>query len=242
MRSHLSFVHAAFAAGALALAAPCAQASDIQLTALTQAEFRLLSEDLGAIVSYKPLIPSEGLGVSGFDIGVAVSGTTLHDRTVWETASGSSISSTVLVPTLRVHKGLPADVDIGVSYAKASTSNLQIVGGELRWAFVPGGVSTPAVALRGSYSSLSGVNSLSFHTLGFDLSVSKGFLFLTPYAGVGLVNVSSRPDAGGLARESFTQNKVFGGVNMSFGLLNLAFETDKTGNDASYGLKLGLRF
>ena len=44
------------------------------------------------------------------------------------------------------------------------------------------------------------------------------------------------------SKESFSLNKVFVGLNMNFGLTNLAFEADKTGDASSFGAKLGFRF
>src|SRR5436189_242549 len=40
-----------------------------QINALTQTEFRQLSEDLGSALSYKAVQPAASLGVLGFDIG-----------------------------------------------------------------------------------------------------------------------------------------------------------------------------
>ena len=40
--------------------------------AAAQAQLRLLSEDLGSMVAYKPLIPSGSTGIVGFDVGAAV--------------------------------------------------------------------------------------------------------------------------------------------------------------------------
>ena len=91
-------------------------------------------------------------------------------------------------------------------------------------------------------SQLSGLDNHKLRTTGHDVSISKGFAFLTPYAGAGIVNVKSKPDAPGLVSESFNQNKVFAGVNLDFGLANLVFEGDKTGEATSYGVKFGLRF
>ena len=54
--------------------------------------------------------------------------------------------------------------------------------------------------------------------------------------------MKSTPDGAGLASESFSQSKVFGGLNLNFGLANVVFEADKTGKAASYGMKFGLRF
>jgi hypothetical protein len=220
-------------------------AADIStIGALTQAEFRGLSEDLGAALSFKPLIPAEPMGLTGFDIGLAVTGTKLQNRAAFQkAAAGASVPATLPVPTLRVHKGLPFDIDLGVSYAAVPSTNVRVIGGELRWAALAGNVALPAVALRASVSKLSGVDQLGLRTTGLDVSVSKGFALLTPYAGIGTVRVKSDPDAAtGRTPESLSLTKVFGGLNLNFGLANLAFETDKTGDATSYGVKFGFRF
>jgi hypothetical protein len=79
--------------------------------------------------------------------------------------------------------------------------------------------------------------------MGLDASISKGFAFFTPYAGIGTVRVSSKPrNVPVLQKERFDRTKVFVGSNLNFGLLNLALEADRTGNVSSYGMKFGLRF
>jgi len=80
-------------------------------------------------------------------------------------------------------------------------------------------------------------------TRGLDVSISKGFAFVTPYAGLGRVWVESDPHGtAGLRAEKFSLTKAFVGVGMNFALLNLNLEADKTGELTSYSLKLGLRF
>jgi hypothetical protein len=225
--------------------AGAAHAAEINtLLLLNQAEFRGLSEDLGAALSFKPLIPAEPMGVTGFDIGVAVTGTRLQNRATFEKAAGgASVPATLPVPTVRVHKGLPFDIDIGATYGEVPSSNARVWGGELRWAVLPGSTLTPAVALRASISGLTGVDQLKLRTTGLDISVSKGFAMLTPYAGVGVVRVRSEATAPALLSvETFNQTKVFAGLNLNFGLVNLAFEGDRTGDATSYGAKFGFRF
>ena len=101
----------------------------------------------------------------------------------------------------------------------------------------------PAIGIRGSYTKLAGVDQLDFNTKGVDLSISKGFTIFTPYAGVGKVWVASEPNGiPALSKESLSLNKVFVGINLNFGLTNLAFEGDRTGEATSYGAKLGFRF
>ncbi len=228
-----------------ACAAPlAAQADDIDsLQLLTQHEFRLLSEDLGAALSYKALVPAEPLGITGFDLGFGITGTSLkHDDLLSKAGSGADVSGTLPVPTVRFQKGLPLDIDIGVMYSAVPSSNIRLYGGELRWAFMPGNTLMPAVAVRASTTRLSGVDQLDLSTTGLDVSISKGFAMLTPYGGVGQVWTRATPKGvPTLTRESFTQTKVFAGVNVNLGV-NLAFEVDNTGGVTSYGVKLGARF
>lgn len=229
----------------LLLAAPFARAADNidQINQLIQADFRRLSEDLGAALSYKAVIPATPLGLTGFDIGVEVTATQLENRDAWDRASSNTAPDTLYVPRLHLHKGLPLGFDIGAFYTSVPGSNIELWGAELRYAILEGGAVAPALGLRGTYSKLSGVDQLDFHTKGLELLVSKGFVIFTPYAGAGRVWTVSEPvGVTNVSREEFSQGKYFVGANVNLGIINLAFEADRTGDAASYGAKLGFRF
>ena len=219
-------------------------AKDIQVQGLSQDDFHKLTQDLGAALSYKPLTPSAPLGVLGFDVGVAVTDTKIKNTDAFKNAGAGDISD-IAVPSLRLNLGLPFSFDVGAMYGTAPGTNVRLAGGEVRWAFVSGNTAIPAIALRGSYTQLGGVDQLDFNTKGVDLSISKGFAMFTPYAGIGKVWVTSTPKnipSATPTKESLSENKYFVGVNMNFILINVALEADKTGEDTSYGLKLGFRF
>ena len=227
-----------------AVSLPAAASNIDNLKALSQSEFRALSEDLGAALSYKPLTPATPLGITGFDMGLAVTATKIKNSDLLQKA-GAGDHSTLPVPSLRLNKGLPLDIDVGLMAGAVPGTNIRLYGGELRYAIVSGGAALPAIGIRGSYTKLTGVDQLDFSTKGVDLSISKGFLMFTPYAGVGKVWAASTPKdipPPGLSKESFSLNKVFVGFNLNFGLTNLAFEGDRTGEATSYGAKLGFRF
>ena len=233
-----------FAIGLAGLAtAPVLAAENIdQINLLTQAEFRALSQDLGAAISYKAVVPSETLGLTGFDIGAEVTATKLQNQAAWDRASSGTAPHTVYVPKLHVHKGLPAGFDIGAFYSTVPSSNINLWGAELRYALIQGGPATPAVGLRGTYSRLSGVEQLDFTTRGVELGISKGFAFVTPYAGIGRVWIESEPRVGTLQAEDFSEDKYYAGLNFNFLLGNLALEGDRTGDATSYSVKFGFRF
>ncbi len=213
------------------------------LGSLLQGEFADLTADLGAALSYKALTPAEPLGVTGFDIGIEVTATELQYSGIFNKASSGGSLDTLVVPKIHVHKGLPFGIDVGAFYSEVPNSNINLVGAELRYAIWEGGVASPALAVRGTYTGLNGVNQLDLTTKGLELTISKGLANMTPYAGVGQVWVDASPDAStGLSDESTTLSKLYGGLNFNMGLMNLAFEADKTGEAMTYGAKLGWRF
>ena len=221
---------------------PVWAASINTLQLLTQSEFKLFSEDLGAALSYKAATPAEPLGITGFELGVGATSTEMKNPQLWTKATGSELK-TMILPKLYIYKGLPFDIDVAAFYSRVPTTNIKLTGLELRYAILAGGVASPAVAVRGSMTKLSGVNQLSLGTKNLDVSISKGFAIFTPYAGVGSVWVDSTPNgAGSLKKETFRQSKIFAGANINMGFSNFVLEYDKTGSSASYSAKLGFRF
>jgi hypothetical protein len=238
------FLTRTLVAAALLAASLPAAAKDLTIQGLSQDDFHKISQDLGAALSYKPLAPAEPLGLFGFDLGIAGTDTKIKNTDSFRNAGVGDISD-IAVPSARFNLGLPFGLDVGVMAGAAPSTNVRLYGGEVRWAFIKGSTTVPAVALRGSYTKLGGVDQLDFDTKGLDLSISKGFAMFTPYAGIGKVWVTSTPKSIPTttpSKESFSENKYFVGVNMNFILINVALEADKTGDDTSYGLKLGFRF
>jgi hypothetical protein len=227
----------------LSLAAPALAQTIDNLGLINQAEFRRLSEDLGGALAYRPQTPTEPLGMTGFDIGVGLTAARIQNVEILERVTSDSASATVPVPSVRLHKGLPLGFDVGLSYAAIPSSNVEYIGGELRYALLLGGVAAPAIGLRGSLTKLRGVDQLEVDTRGLDVSISKGFAVLTPYAGVGRVWVESQPKGvPGLVKEEFELNQVFLGVGFKLALFNINLEADKTGDVEGFSVKAGLRF
>ena len=239
-------------AAGLCLGAVGAQAADLDtIQALGglggQQAFRSFSEDLGAALSYKALSPAEPLGVTGFDIGIEATNTNLENPALFRAVGWNE--DYLPVPKLHIHKGLPLNIDVGAFYS--AISDYKLWGAELKYAIIEGNTALPAVALRGTYTQLSGVEQLDLDTAGLELSVSKGLAMATPYIGAGVVRVNSTPKGtaaapiptgAGLREESFDLEKYFVGVNLNCGWVNIGLEGEVTGGATSYGLKLGLRF
>ena len=212
------------------------------LADLTESQFESLVENIAAATHYKAVTPAEPLGLIGFDIALGVSVTDI-DSDLLSLASQGGIDSGAL-PLLRasVHKGLPFGLDIGASLAVLPETDFRVLGAEVRYALLRGSVLTPAVAVRGTYSVVSGSDELDVSNAGLELSISKGFLLLTPYAGVGAIRSSADPQSNfGLSETDVNLTKIFAGVNLNVGF-NLGIEADRTGDNTSVSVKGGFRF
>src|SRR5437773_8703952 len=136
----------------LMVVAGSAAAFDIdRLQAIGQRDFRLLSEDVGAAISYHPQTPTEPLGVTGFDLGLSLTMSKIANKDALSRGVSGSVPSYLPVPTLRANKGLPLGFDVGLMYSKVPGSNIALWGGEARWAFLKGGIAEPAVGVPGTY-------------------------------------------------------------------------------------------
>lgn len=227
----------------LALAATLPlHASDLPfIQSVTQSEFRGISEDLGAAFSYKGVTPATPLGVLGFDVGVEVTDTKLENSSFFRRA-GADGESHLMIPKVHVHKGLFGGLDIGAFVGGASEINATLYGAELRYALLDDGLATPAVGVRLSGTKASGLGDLDVSTGALDLTISKKFTAITPYAGAGTVRVQSRVRGSPLAEERFNKGRLFAGVNVNLLAANLAVEAEKMGDNTSLSAKLGFRF
>ncbi|HEX5339467.1 MAG TPA: hypothetical protein VFX47_01140 [Gammaproteobacteria bacterium] len=234
----LAFVSSAFAS------------DDIDIQKLAQQEFSDLSQDMGAVLSYKPLQGAAPEGITGFDVSFGLSGTQVAHEAAWNTATGNNDISTVPFANLRVSKGLPFGIDVSGEYSAVPGSNIKLYGLEGRYAILEGGVAEPAIGIRVAYTHVTGVDNLSFNTKSLGIAISKGFGPLTPYAGVGEVWTNSTP--GGsiscssgaspcLNAVSFTNPEVYAGLQFHFGI-HLALEANRMAGNTTYNLKLGFGF
>lgn len=211
-------------AGLLALFGTQAMAKDISFDSatLSQGEFKSLTRQAGAAITYRNTAPAAPLGLTGFDVGVESSFVDIKSNSsYWNAAFQGDAPSYLVVPKVRARKGLPWGIDVGAMYAYVPDSNVKLFGFEASKAILDGTFATPALGVRGTYTRLAGVKDLDLQTAGFDASISKGILFLTPYAGAGMVWVNSKPSGDlkghntGLKSENFWQPRYFGGLKVS---------------------------
>lgn len=241
-------------AAALALTVSPAVAADISFyTAISQDDFKSLSKEAGAALGYRNMAPAAPLGITGFDIGGEVSAISIDKNSNrWNSAFNNDAPSYLIIPKIRARKGLPFGIDVGAMYSYIPESNIKLYGVELSKSILDGGVATPSVGVRATYTKLAGVKDLGLQTYGVDASVSKGFLFITPYAGAGMMWINSEAKGNlktysqkigiDLKSETIAVPRVFGGLTISpIPLLGITVEAEYAVRPI-YSLKAAVSF
>jgi len=227
------------------VAVPAFAEDKVEITPATlQADFESIAEDLVAAIDYKAVVPAEATGIAGFGVGLILNYTPVDDEDAWTraTAGQADIKEIGLVG-LGVTKGLPFGIDIGAFYSQVPSTDISLFGAEIRYAILKGGTASPALAVRGSYSKVSGIDSFDLESKAIDISVSKGFAFVTPYLGVGQVFGEADPkNIGTLKKVDVEETKLFAGVRVSMGLLEFTPELEQIGDNLMYNLRLGFSF
>lgn len=215
---------------------------DFDNIALNPEDFESIAEDITAAVTYKALGPAEPLGVLGFAIGGFATYVPTDDKDAWQRLTGEEVDWVGMVG-LSAQKGLPFGIDVGASYAAVPGADANLFGAEVRYALLEGSVATPALAVRGSYTKASGIDDFDFDAYGLDVSISKGFGPLTPYAGAGYIWSSYDVDSDfvTLDDEDVDKSRVFVGLRIS-ALIGITPEYERIGDRDVFNVRLGLTF
>jgi len=225
-----------------------AMAEDIGFTTnlLVQGEFDSFVKEFGAGISFNPMGPAEPLGVTGFDVAVEVVLTDISDGEGYWTKmiADNNPHSFLPAPRLHVQKGLPFGIDVGAIYAAMPGYDVRLWGLEAKYAILEGSVATPALSIRGSFSLLGGVDDIDLNTKSIDLLVSKGFLMLTPYAGVSALWISGSENSSIVSLKDAEEALFRGILGLQFSPMPLVAATGEIvfGDVVQYGLKIAIRF
>ncbi|WP_277657007.1 hypothetical protein [Seleniivibrio woodruffii] len=222
-------------------------AGDFQLMpTLTQSQFSSLIKDIGLAVTPTPNGPAETLGVLGFDVAVETQLTTIDNKSdKWENSwDNADPNNTIWANRVHVQKGLPFGFDIGASITKGANMDFTAYTIEGKYAILEGSVLTPAISAKLAYTKVTGLEDVNLQTGLAGLYISKGFLILTPYAGIEDVYTIASED-GDLSLDDESANAIRGMVGLQvcpFPFVVLNIEAARGGAVNQFGLKAAIRF
>ena len=220
---------------------------------VNQANFSQFARVVGQAIFATPVQPARASGLLGFDAGVAATVVKIDESAAyWRAAvpQGNTFTSHgyIGVPRLVASKGFGFGTISG-TYAKISNSGITTWGGALDTPLLRGGLLKPELALRLSYSTLTGIEDFREKTYGAEVFLSKGFGPITPYAAVGRMRIDARGAvrAGVHAPTPFTLfdksslNRYTVGVRLSLMVPKLVIEATQA-EVRSYAAKVSIGF
>lgn len=234
----------------------------------SQTDFEKFAQDLTAVLDHRSLTPANPLGVTGFDVGLGISHTTMSNSSLanvdldYKTAALSAAANGQSAPVdsmqmlnVQIHKGLPFGIDVGAAYAlSASDAPISTFAYEISYAVLSGGVALPAVNVKYTNTTMADNAQLGYKSSAFEVGVSKGLAIFTPYASLAKVSSTVTPkgtntNAFGIGTSSVTLSTVSSsltktslGVNINLVAFDLLIDMTKLGDITTYSLKTGFRF
>jgi hypothetical protein len=216
----------------IATCAVLAVSTRVHAAPTNQTEFDALMDEFGVLTSYRAVASAEPLGILGFDISL-------------EGTSGTYERSDVVLPKLKFQKGLIAGLDLAGYYSSFSVpgdnASTTAYGVALTYAIWDGSTVAPAWNIRGSYTSTDVSGIVSTTTTGIDTSLSKGLGPITPYIGIGMLNLNGTDATATFTDYSASKTRYYYGVSFDLLAFNLTLEGDNTDGVNSYSAKIGFR-
>jgi hypothetical protein len=242
------------AAFLIAIAALPLAAQDVKFdpNLVNQTNFSQFARIVGQAIFATPVQPARASGLLGFDAGVAATLVKIDESSAyWRAAvpqgTGFASHGYLGVPRLVASKGFGFGTVSG-TYAKISNSSIAMWGGALDTPLLRGGVLTPELGLRLSYSTLTGIDVFHEKTYGAEVFLSKGFGPVTPYAAVGRMRVNAQGDvpatthsAAFSLKDRSNLNRYTAGVRLSLLVPKLVVEVTQA-EVRSYAAKISIGF
>jgi hypothetical protein len=199
---------------------------------LTKAEFETFAGELGAILRFRQLGDAATLGKGNVEVGLRVADTRLDG---WNNTRISAVTARF---------GASERVDIGVWGGVNQSADYGLVGADTTIALLSQDKGSPvSFSLRPNGTWLLGRSEVWAGTASLDLSVSRAFGPLSPYAGVGTTASVALERSAKIDLEPGvdTRSLSYAGVAYHWRALVVAAEIEK-GAIVSYGFRVGTRF
>lgn len=230
---------------------PSAYAGDIGFDPdITADEFHEFASVLGQMLYHTPVDAARSESLLGFDIGVMATAIEIDEDAEWWTSSVDSDFSSngyVFAPRLVASKGI-GFANVSASYGRVNDSDMDLIGAAVDIPILRGGLVSPTLAVRASYSTLRGIEELDLQTYGAEVFLSKSFGPLTPYGAVGMARteatgkipivITGEPGTFEMTDE-FDQERFTLGVRISLLVPKIVVEVTE-GDQRTYAAKVSL--
>lgn len=197
---------------------------------LTSSEFETFTADVGSMLRFRQLGDPATLPKGQVDLGVQYASTSFDDP--------------VSFPQVAARFGVSDRVDVGAWGGVNLDSEYGIAGVDTKIALLRQSNGRPvSVSIRPSLTSLIGPSEVWIGTASIDLSVSRAFGTMSPYAGVATSTSLGveRSDDVDFDPATPDESLAYAGLAFRWRTVSLAAEVQK-GNDVSYAFRIGTRF
>jgi hypothetical protein len=196
-----------------------------------EADFRAFNRRFAMAAYHYPRHGAAPLGLIGFDVyaDAAVDQSFGDEEFVGTVLDDDLTGDMLVVGRVGARKGLPAGINIGLSYGRALETDIRLISGELQWAIIEGGTLSPALSLRLTGTRTQGSEVYDLDQYGAEILLSKGFTVVTPYVGAGIVRSEGSLDSslGRTFKDSRTRGVAYAGVTVSLLLPKITVEVEK---------------
>jgi hypothetical protein len=228
-----------------ALAAVPAAAWDVNSDASPSA-FRAFHRRFSADAYPYPRHGAAPLGLIGFEVyAESTYDAGFDEDPLIENALGDDLTGGFLaVGRVGARKGLPAGIDIGLSYGRALGGDVTLLSGEIQYALLKGGVLSPAFSVRVTGNRTVDPGAYELDQYGAELLFSKGFTVLTPYVGAGLVRSEGTLHStltSTRLEETDTRGVLYGGITLNLILPRITVEVEKA-DEVQGAVRVGFGF
>lgn len=215
---------------------------------LTQSEFDAFTAELGSVLRFRQLGDSTTLRRGRIEVGVQFADTSIdNSKGACNTTSqpaAAQIGRSFSYPQVAARFGVSDRVDIGAWGGYEPGANYGLVGVDTKIAVLRQGPSRPvSVSIRPSFATLIRPSKVWVGSASVDLSVSRAFGPVSPYAGVATSTwlAVERLGDGHLDPATADHSLAYAGLSYRWRALIVSGEVEN-GTRVSYAFRIGTRF